>query len=968
MLAPYATPAGGYASLFPPVDLGYNLAAALYAAGIRATTVQKVRTEFALKLATGQGVRTASATVEQARVEAVRAAQGGPVEVFEAVARGRVTVYRRLEVVEVLPVVEAAGKGEALLIAPTGAMVEKALNLRLPVDLRVFIKRMAGSLSEIDRVTALPEVKKAIEALDYNWASISPAEVDRAFTTARAAIRGIGAGPLLPAWGEKITAGLNTVIGGVKKYMKATFTPRLSLSFNQEDQRAVEQIDEQQGWFLRDEFGRRSDALTAQGRRIVADGLRKGLGRNTIGAQLRAQLPGLWQRYGAAYANVVAANAVSRARSYSEMASYTEAGIEYLEVMAMLDERTTEICRYMDGQIISVRQCADLSAKAAAAQQPEDIYRITPFMEVHRAKDQDGQYTGERFIQTRTGTRVAEVQRSGVGNVDDRGQHKVLTPNAKLPSKGVGAPPYHHNCRSLTVPRIEMVQVPAGYSARAPLAVAPTMSCGFKQQKSTVALHKFSEKDVCSYNAGSKQVPSGPLASTKTGSTTGTNPKGAKDQKGWKPPDRTIKLPEGTGATLADHQAAINLFRGKKGAALSFKDPELIKSIKGPVLKQIAITKKTPDGVKYYTYVSPEHADAIQKEIDAKKGKPMASPPAVVPKPAPKPAPEPTPQGEPRGASAYGRTQAQDISLKDLKRSSKKYKEWAEKQKEGGASSWRVAQELAKSTTPEEFRAVAKFIKKTKAVPSITEGADYMEKNLDQLAEVTGKPGMEALTRGLKDVVGKSMHETMVATWNWGYVRTHPGVCGIHRAVQAEFGATEARVPALREAKVQEKFDKAWNKDVESAMRKWARAVYNETQRVLKEKGVKELVATRGVAFSDDTQVPDVKFAPNRLAAKTTIVTSHNYPLTAFATDEAESITFLSSTTKGVNIRRQYMITRVPAERVWSVPNSGPSVLDETEFIAIGGKDEALSLAWKGGGVNKFNKNDVKSLLEQMIE
>jgi len=984
VLAPYATGAAGYAALFPYTDLGNDLAVALYAAGARdrAPAVLK-RAELAIKSHTGEAMRLPRADMEEARQAAVRLTASGPVTILRAVAHARVTLYERVEVIEAMRPHEAVRRPEAMLLAPTGQLVEKALNLRLPVDFRVFTKRMAGQLQQLDRALALPEIRTALEALDFNWASMSGAQIDKAFVTAQKAMKAVASGPLLPAWSEKIQAGLETVIGGVKKYLKEAFTPRIALGFNQEDRKAVKQVGDQAGWFLRDELGVRSDKLTARGRRIVADGLAKGLGQKTIGDQLRAQLPQLWQRYGAGYANTVASNAVNRARSYSELSGYNEAGIQYLEVQAMLDERTTEICRYMDGQIIDVQQCTALLQRGAEVKRPEDIAKVNPFL---RTVDSKGGHPTAAYraagkpvyLATTQGARVAQVLRSGVGNVDDRGQHRALAGGSKLPQKGVGMPPYHHNCRSLTVPRIEMVQVPADRFGRAPLVPQQTLACGGYAAKG--AVHKASSKAACSAFPGkSKKAAQNPVQLKAQGATTGTDAskKGGKNGAKWKPPARTIKLPEGKGLTLSDHQKAILSFRKGKPPVLKFKDPEILDSVKGPVLKQLAVTKKWPDGVKYYTFIDPAHVDKLKAEIALKGGGavpppkpapkpkvpkkpppgPTPAPPPQTPKPAPKPAAAPAPAPKPAVPPPAGNPgapgkqmpalSARELSLNELRASSMKYNRWAQKYTPSGRTHRNISKDVGATITDEELRKTARFLR---AESSKAQGiVDY----LDAMDEhPVGSVSYNMARSGALS----SLHEELVRNWNWGYVRTHSVVTGIHRAVAAEFSTTTARVPALRDAAENAAFNKAWTPKVESGMRKWARAVYNETQRVLQEKGVTEIVGKRGVAFSRDTDVPGVQFPRGRRRARNEILTSKNYPLTAFAAATGEANKFLSSTSKGTILRRQFMVTRVPAERIWSIPNTGCSVEKETEFIAIGGEDEVLSLSWTGPGVPKNNQ------------
>jgi hypothetical protein len=48
-------------------------------------------------------------------------------------------------------------------------------------------------------------------------------------------------------------------------------------------------------------------------------------------------------------------------------------------------------------------------------------------------------------------TAVVEVLRSGAGNLDDRGEHRMLYHDTQLEAMGIALPPLHANCRSTIV-------------------------------------------------------------------------------------------------------------------------------------------------------------------------------------------------------------------------------------------------------------------------------------------------------------------------------------------------------------------------------------------------------------------------------------------------------------------------------------------------------------------------------------
>jgi SPP1 gp7 family putative phage head morphogenesis protein len=394
-----------------------------------------------------------------------------PVSIVRAVARGRVTLWERVERIELTSPAVADNIEGAALIATNGVLIEKAINIYNNVDFDALKKRLVRQLRTVDRVILKPRLDRMIERLDVNWEKMTIPQIRKVFTDADKFLRGAAVERALPQWNTKVNATLTTVARGARRQIRDNFLPRMNLAYRRDELDALERLSEQQGWFIRDRQKAISGALTNRGRTIVEDGLTKGLGRKEIGKRLWNQLPGMWEGMGRNYANVVAANAMSRARSWAEIKSYQSAGIELLEAQAVLDERTTEICRFMDGQIVEVSRCAELSNQAAAVEDPRDIYKVSPFMEVIRNKK------GEHEIQTRNGDRIAQITRFGGGKVDDRGEQKAFIMGRQLPNANIGPPPYHHACRTITVPRVDSWQVPDSFEPRAgpgrPATVTP---------------------------------------------------------------------------------------------------------------------------------------------------------------------------------------------------------------------------------------------------------------------------------------------------------------------------------------------------------------------------------------------------------------------------------------------------------------------------------------------------------------
>lgn len=463
MMLSHADPAAGFLTLHPMRDMGCDLAVAHYCVGGRVARPLSPVHAWGIVDNAGRGRRLTARGITAARREA--AAHGLPVTLCRAVGRGVVTLWERVERLH-----DDAACPRSQLVAPTGVLVVKAVDPVRLQDSKALSRQLAGALREIDRARLAPALTEYVARLDVPWGSLSANAAAAVWDDAEDWLRARAGAPLLPRWQETINTTLTTVAAATRKDIREQFLPRIGTSFRREETAALDRIGTQQGWFLRDHNKAISRELTVRGRQIVADGLRQGWGRVEIGKQLREQLPGMWGARNAQYANVVAANAVSRARSHAELASYRDGGVEYMEVQAVLDERTTEICRFMDGHIISVADAYGVSEAAANVQRPEDIYDAAPFMQAvwtnaegRRLGPKEAHLRDHRELHTTRGARVAIIDRSGLGRKDDPGQFRALMGGNKFHDAHVGPPPYHHLCRSFTVPRVDIYQVPRGY-------------------------------------------------------------------------------------------------------------------------------------------------------------------------------------------------------------------------------------------------------------------------------------------------------------------------------------------------------------------------------------------------------------------------------------------------------------------------------------------------------------------------
>lgn len=199
--------------------------------------------------------------------------------------------------------------------------------------------------------------------------------------------------------------------------------------------------------FWEQELERRAFEAAEAARRIVSNGIAEGKTSEQIGSAIAEELKTIGVGQDAAYWNVVSSAVEGQARSFAELSAMKRAGVKHFEVVAVLDERTTEFCRFMDGKILSVD--VGLEGLRQAWESPERVREIRPWMRIGR--DAEGRRTIEVPREGGSIT-IASIVRSGAGIAGDHGEFENGLDNEELDGLKIGPPPYHAYCRSTVRP------------------------------------------------------------------------------------------------------------------------------------------------------------------------------------------------------------------------------------------------------------------------------------------------------------------------------------------------------------------------------------------------------------------------------------------------------------------------------------------------------------------------------------
>ncbi len=139
----------------------------------------------------------------------------------------------------------------------------------------------------------------------------------------------------------------------------------------------------------------------------------QGLSRRDAGAALEQLFGETFPERSRSYWNVVASAGVVRSRTFGNVESFDQAGVETYIVRAIIDGRTSQICRHLNGKVFRVDAARDLRDRFLAAKDPEDAKSIHPWPNPEKASQMDA---------------------------------------AQLEAAGIVLPPYHGECRTQIVP------------------------------------------------------------------------------------------------------------------------------------------------------------------------------------------------------------------------------------------------------------------------------------------------------------------------------------------------------------------------------------------------------------------------------------------------------------------------------------------------------------------------------------
>ncbi len=248
-------------------------------------------------------------------------------------------------------------------------------------------------------------VQAAIKGLAARGGDLSQEEINAILAIMNAQIERGFVQPMTKQIPGLITNGYNKAKADIAYKLKRRLT------FSALDSESIRWLQDHHLYWIRTYYNKHVSSQIAD---TIAQGMAEGLGRERIGDRLKDffdKYPGV-KAQPEAYWRGLAANGMNRSRNFGLISGYQQIGVRQLRIVAVMDERTSDICRELNGRVIPLSRAIEQRDALIAAEDPEDVKTIAPWL---RADQLAGQST------------------------------------SRIMDMGIGLPPYHFRCRTTVV-------------------------------------------------------------------------------------------------------------------------------------------------------------------------------------------------------------------------------------------------------------------------------------------------------------------------------------------------------------------------------------------------------------------------------------------------------------------------------------------------------------------------------------
>lgn len=231
-----------------------------------------------------------------------------------------------------------------------------------------------------------------------------------------------------PQFANRVSPIVRETVGIVYGMAQEEIRAGMSASFNLPDRRAMTWLHEHEMYWTRTHFTREWTERIANLSEVA---IKNGLSRHDAGLFFQDTLGEAFAGESQQYWELVADAITTRSRSFGSIEAFQKAGITQYRIDAVIDHRTSEICKYLDG---------------------EEIETLLPDGTVKKYKLDDVTFSTADAVATRDAMIAAKSPEDAKEIMPWKSPSFVLGKSTgELASSGIMMPPFHGRCRSRLV-------------------------------------------------------------------------------------------------------------------------------------------------------------------------------------------------------------------------------------------------------------------------------------------------------------------------------------------------------------------------------------------------------------------------------------------------------------------------------------------------------------------------------------
>lgn len=230
------------------------------------------------------------------------------------------------------------------------------------------------------------------------------------------------------------------------------------------DQGVINALNKQNNFFISEIYGKEHANLIGEVNAVTKKFVEQGLPKPVLTERIRETLTESLPPRADVYYKILANDVLNRARTFSQINAYVEARVRRYEIVAVMDERTSEVCEYMDGRVFEVetarKTVRDIrKVKIPRTEKAVDRFKaLRPWVYLDDKAAKAGKDAlfyrgpdGKKIFLPQSGfsgEARGEFKSKGVKTEEVNRQIEETAPrNANPPT----LPPFHAHCRTTTV-------------------------------------------------------------------------------------------------------------------------------------------------------------------------------------------------------------------------------------------------------------------------------------------------------------------------------------------------------------------------------------------------------------------------------------------------------------------------------------------------------------------------------------